>query len=72
MFSLLLIFVFTVYCGKPLILLLGVLAILVPYKMVASMWKLYTFQYSIWSYAHRGKGSIGGSHSNFMSEKVHM
>ena len=33
-------------------------AILVLYKMVKSMRKLYTFQYSIWRYAYRGKGSI--------------
>ena len=31
-------------------------AVLVPYKMVVSMQKLYTFWYSIRSYAHRGKG----------------
>ena len=31
-------------------------AILEPYKMVARMWKLSTFWYSIQGYARRGRG----------------
>ena len=36
-------------------------AILVPYKMEASMWKLYTFWYGIRNSAHRDKGSVGAN-----------
>ena len=40
------------------------LAVPVPYKMVVSMHKLYTFQYSIRSYAHRGQGSVSNLVNN--------
>ena len=47
-------------------------AILVPYKMVVSVWKSSTFQYSIRSYTHRGNGSTPVCSSEVMGDEKYV